>query len=214
MVIVLAIIAVGQTPQARAQQNLGSAGYMLPLCNAWLKIAEKDAEAIKNILRADPVRLTTAGMCAGEVIGIAETLRMLEMSCPLEGVTNEQIVRMAVNEIEKHPERLHEDFIVPVSAVGISGVMRLRPQQNHLASDFHGLLISLRLLQLRIVVVDYPAPYLSMPRRRLIRRHFEWNGSNIMSLHNGRAVQRAASRRVRYAYFPQRVTWLAPVAEN
>jgi hypothetical protein len=109
--IVLAIIAVGQTPQARAQQNLGGAGYMLPLCNAWLKIAEKDAEAIKNILRADPVRLTTARMCAGEVIGIAETLRMLEMSCPPEVVTNEQIVRMAVNEIEKHPERLHKDFI-------------------------------------------------------------------------------------------------------
>jgi hypothetical protein len=33
---------------------------------------------IKNILRADPVRLTTAGMCAGEVIGIAETLRTFE----------------------------------------------------------------------------------------------------------------------------------------
>ena len=56
-------------------------------------------------------------MCAGEVIGIAETLRMFEISCPPEGVTNQQMVRMAVNEIEKHPERLHEDFIVPVSAV-------------------------------------------------------------------------------------------------
>jgi Rap1a immunity proteins len=115
--IVLAIVAVGQTSQAGAQQNLGSARYMLPLCNAWLKIAEKDADAIKNILRADPVRLTTAGMCAGEVIGIVETLRMLESSCSPEGVTNEQIVRMAVKEIEKHPELLHEDFIVPVSAV-------------------------------------------------------------------------------------------------
>ena len=92
--------------------------------------------------------------------------------------------------------------------------MRLPPQQNRLASDFHSLLLSLRLLQLRIVVVDHPAPYLSMPRRRLIRPHFEWNGSNIMSFYNGRAVQRAASRRVRYAYFAQRVTWLAPVAEN
>jgi hypothetical protein len=25
-----------------------------PVCNAWLKIAEKDAETIKNLLRADP----------------------------------------------------------------------------------------------------------------------------------------------------------------
>jgi hypothetical protein len=37
---------------------------MLPLCKSLLKVVDKDAEAIKNILRTDPVaRLTTVGMC-------------------------------------------------------------------------------------------------------------------------------------------------------
>jgi hypothetical protein len=106
--------------QAQAEENRGSANYMLPLCKAWLKIAvERDPEAIKTILRTDPIRLTSAGMCAGVVVGISETLRILELSCPPDGVTNDQLVRMVVSEIEKRPEQLHEDFIVPASAVMI-----------------------------------------------------------------------------------------------
>jgi hypothetical protein len=35
-------------------------------------------------------------------------------------VTNEQLVRMVVSEIEKHPDRLHEDFIVPAAAIMIA----------------------------------------------------------------------------------------------
>ena len=51
-------------PRAHAEQNLGSANYILPLCKSLLKVVDKDAEAIKNILRTDPVaRLTTVGMC-------------------------------------------------------------------------------------------------------------------------------------------------------
>jgi len=42
-----------------------------------------------------------------------------EASCPPDGVTNEQLVRMVVSEIEKHPDRLHEDFIVPAAAIMI-----------------------------------------------------------------------------------------------
>ena len=75
-------------------------------------------ETIKSIFRTDAVaRLISAGMCAGVVSGILETLRMLELSCPPEGVTNDQLVRMVVAEIERHPEKMHEDFIVPASAV-------------------------------------------------------------------------------------------------
>lgn len=101
-----------------AEENRGSANYMLPLCKVWLKIAvDRDAEAIKSILRTEPIQLTTAGMCAGSVVGIFETLRTFELACPPGGVTNDQLVRMVVNQIEKHPESSHEDFIVPVSAV-------------------------------------------------------------------------------------------------
>ena len=89
----------------------------------------------------------------------------------------------------------------------------LSPQQNRPASDYHGLLLLLRLLQLRIFV-DGPAPYRSMSRRRLIGGHFKRDGSNISRFHNGRAMKRAASRHMRCAYLPQRIEWLAPVTQN
>jgi hypothetical protein len=118
VVMALGLAALGQ---AYAEENLGSAGYMLPLCKAWVKFAvDKDVEAIKNILRTEPIRLTTAGMCAGMVVGISEALRAFELYCPPDGVTNGQLVRMVVAAIEKLPERLHEDFVVPASAVMIA----------------------------------------------------------------------------------------------
>jgi Rap1a immunity proteins len=117
-IMLYSLIFFGFAAQGYADQNVGSAGYMLPLCRTWLKIAiEKDRETVRDILSTEPVRLTTAGMCAGEVVGISEALRVFELSCPPDGVTSEQLVRMVVSEIEKHPERLHEDFIVPAAAV-------------------------------------------------------------------------------------------------
>src|SRR5436309_608706 len=100
----LMVMALGLATlvQAQAEENRGSANYMLPLCKAWLKVVERDPEAI-TILRTDPIRLTTAGMCAGTVVGILEALRMFELACPPTGVTNDQLVRMVVSEIEKHP---------------------------------------------------------------------------------------------------------------
>jgi hypothetical protein len=116
----LACSSLGSTT-TRAEQSVGSANYMLPLCKTWLKIAvERDKEEIANILKTDPARLTSSGMCAGMVIGILETLRVVQLSCPPDGLTNEQLVRMVVDQIEKHPENLHEDFIVPASAVMIA----------------------------------------------------------------------------------------------
>jgi hypothetical protein len=70
MVMVLVLAAL-RPAAAYAEQERGSANYMLPLCRAWLKIVDKDAEAIKDLLRTDAVvRLTAAGMCAGVVIGV------------------------------------------------------------------------------------------------------------------------------------------------
>jgi Rap1a immunity proteins len=119
MVALLALAAL-RPAAARAEQNYGSANHMLPLCKDWLKVAEKDIEAIKSILRREPGRLTAVGMCAGFVVGVSEALRAFELSCPPDGISNEQLVRMVVSEVEKHPELLHEDFIVPTAAVMIA----------------------------------------------------------------------------------------------
>jgi Rap1a immunity proteins len=116
--VVLALIALGPASTTSAEENRGSANYMLPLCKTWLKVAiEKDREAIKNILRTQPLGLTTAGMCAGTVIGIFEVLQMFGSICVPHGVTNEQLVRMVVNEIERRPEGMHQDFVVPTIAI-------------------------------------------------------------------------------------------------
>src|SRR5438552_1781780 len=93
MALVVGLATVGQP---HAEENRGSANYMLPLCKSWLKVAvDRDIETIKDLLR-EPIRLTLAGMCAGTVVGISETLRMVALACPPEGVGNDQLVRMVV----------------------------------------------------------------------------------------------------------------------
>ena len=105
--------------QAQAQEDRSSANYMLPFCQTWLKVAvARDPEAVGSILkREEPIRLTSSGKCAGLVVGIAETLRMVELACPPEHVSDEPLIRMVIAEIEKHPEQLGEDFIVLASEV-------------------------------------------------------------------------------------------------
>ena len=121
IVIIAALIAsLGSSATARAEGHLASSNFMLPLCKTWLKITvDRDKEENLSILKTQPYRLTSAGMCAGVVIGILESLRVVQFSCPPDGVTNEQLVQMVVSQIEKHPEKLHEDFVLPVSAVMI-----------------------------------------------------------------------------------------------
>jgi hypothetical protein len=104
------VLGLATLVQAQAEENRGSTNYMLPLCKTWLKI-DRDAEAI-TILRTEPIRLTSASMCAGIVVGIVEMLRTFELACPPDGVTNDQMVRMVVSQIEKRPDQLHQDFIV------------------------------------------------------------------------------------------------------
>ena len=38
MVLMFVLSALGPAPRAHAEQNLGSANYMLPLCKSWLKV--------------------------------------------------------------------------------------------------------------------------------------------------------------------------------
>jgi hypothetical protein len=115
--VMLVCAALFSANEGHAEENRGSADYLLPLCKTWLDFAEKEAETVKDMGRTDPVRLTAAGMCAGFVVGVLETLRSNKLSCPPMDLSNPQIVRAVVTEVEKHPDRMHEDFVVPVSAV-------------------------------------------------------------------------------------------------
>ena len=113
----LALLLVS-VDQAHAQQNYDSASYVLPLCKTWLKLTvEGEVEEVGSVAKMEPIRLTTSGMCAGVVIGISQTLRMFGLACPANSVSNEQLVRMVVAEIEKHPEQMSEKFSVLASEV-------------------------------------------------------------------------------------------------
>ena len=105
--------------QGQAQENRGSANYMLPFCKTWLKVTvERDPEVVESILKTEePIRVMTSGMCAGVGGAVAETLRMVELACPPEHVSDEPLVRTVIAEIEKHPEQLGEDFKVLASEV-------------------------------------------------------------------------------------------------
>jgi hypothetical protein len=73
LVITFVLVTLGQ---AQAQENRGSAKYMLPFCQTWLKVAaERDLEVRGSILKTEqPIRLTTAGMCAGLVVLLASRM--------------------------------------------------------------------------------------------------------------------------------------------
>jgi hypothetical protein len=68
-------------------------------------------------ISGEHIRLTTSGMCAGVVLGASQTLRMFGLACPANSVSNEQLVRMVVAEIEKHPEQMSKKFSVLASEV-------------------------------------------------------------------------------------------------
>ena len=60
-----------------------------------------------------PLSMMQAGMCAGEVIGIAEMLKASDQpprACIPKEVTKEQLVRVVAASVEKDPANMHEDF--------------------------------------------------------------------------------------------------------
>ena len=77
---VLATLA--SASQGHAEENRGSADCLFPLCKTWLDFADKEVETIKDMGKTDPIRLVAAGMCAGFVVGVLETLRSNKQSCP------------------------------------------------------------------------------------------------------------------------------------
>jgi hypothetical protein len=76
---IAAVILTGGT--ALAQDRTNSGNYMLPFCKTWLRMQSSDMATITNELSTGsaraggvPLQMVQAGMCAGEVIGIAELL--------------------------------------------------------------------------------------------------------------------------------------------
>ena len=118
-IVTLVLATLASANQGHAEENRGSADYLLPLCKTWLDFAEKEVETISEMGRTEPIRLIAAGMCAGFVVGVLVTLRSNKQSCPSKDLSNPQLVRTVVSEVEKHPDRMHEDFVVPVSAAMI-----------------------------------------------------------------------------------------------
>jgi Rap1a immunity proteins len=116
-IVTLMLATLASVNHGHAEENRGSADYLLPLCKTWLDFAEKEVETVKDLGRTEPIRLTAAGMCAGFVVGVLETLRSNKQSCPPKDLSNPQIVRTVVSEVEKHPDRMHEEFVRPARAV-------------------------------------------------------------------------------------------------
>jgi hypothetical protein len=115
---------------AQTQEDGNSGNFLLPFCKAWLHIVSRDPNLIKNEIAAGnaspgglQMYFLKAGMCAGEVVGIVQMLRLLKgnnpspMVCVPDEATKEQSVRAVVNSLEQHPEVLHEDFSTLVVAV-------------------------------------------------------------------------------------------------
>jgi hypothetical protein len=106
--LVLGLLAAALLAQnADAQQSL-SANSLVPHCQEWRAVVEGRGTY--------PPTLSSAlhqGVCVGTVVGLSFTAELLPpgiRSCPPKGVTDGQMVRVALAYIERRPQRMHEDF--------------------------------------------------------------------------------------------------------
>jgi hypothetical protein len=77
----------------------------------------RGVEAVERFRKTEPERIVHSSTCFGFVRGVAKTLQALHLMCPPENATAYQLVRMVIDEIEKPPEMMHEDFVMPATAV-------------------------------------------------------------------------------------------------
>ena len=96
-VISFIVLAMLGTYPAFAQDDIYSAGYVMPGC--------------REFIGADTGNAHLRGYCVDLVIGVARDAYAPRICLPRE-VTDEQIVRVVVQYIDSQPARLHEDFVV------------------------------------------------------------------------------------------------------
>ena len=119
--VALALTTLTPASQVQTEENRGSANFLVPLCKMWLEFAETDreTETLQNMGKTEPVRLAAAGVCVGVVFGVLEDLRSMKFACPPKDITNPQLIRTLLSEIERHPDRMKEDFVVRARAAMI-----------------------------------------------------------------------------------------------
>jgi hypothetical protein len=115
-IVVIALLAFASADHGYAEEDRGSAGYLVALCKTYLDLVDREADALQNMGRAEPARLTAAGVCVGFIVGVLETLRSVNLACIPKDVGNVQLVRTVLQEVEDHPERMRQDFGVSVRA--------------------------------------------------------------------------------------------------
>jgi hypothetical protein len=105
--LVLALLAaalLAQNADAQKHPDIRSANFMVPACQRFLA----------SFPRSTPSETFDEGVCAGVMrglYGVTELLLPQIKSCPPNGVTSEQMVRVVVSYIERRPERMHENFV-------------------------------------------------------------------------------------------------------
>ena len=114
--VALALTTLTPTSYGQTEENRASANYLVPLCKTWLDFADKDSDTLQNMGRTEPVRLAAAGVCVGAIFGVLEDLRSIKLACPPKGINNPQLIRTVLSEIEKHPDRMKDDFVVRARA--------------------------------------------------------------------------------------------------
>jgi hypothetical protein len=98
---VFGLLVIASIP-AGAQEDTGSANFMLPYCKSFLA---------QDISRSDQDRNFYAGVCAGSITAFNFVSRSLKNGfCFPQGATHSQMVRVVVAYIEARPARMHEDF--------------------------------------------------------------------------------------------------------
>ena len=87
------LIALTWADRGYAEEDRGSAGYLVALCKTYLDLVENEAETLQNLGRTEPARLTAAGVCVGFVVGVLETLRSVNLSCIRKDIGNTVMAR-------------------------------------------------------------------------------------------------------------------------
>jgi hypothetical protein len=64
-IVAAALIALSCASPGYAEEDRGSAGYLVALCKTYLDLVEDEAKTLQNLGRTDPARLTAA--CRGNV---------------------------------------------------------------------------------------------------------------------------------------------------
>jgi len=105
-------------PRSRADPTFAEAWYNLGDLLDEQGRSETAIECLRTALRVAPdyadAMFNLALLLQRKTVGVLETLRAIKLSCPPKGIMNPQIVQTVLSEIEKHPERMQEDFVVPV----------------------------------------------------------------------------------------------------